>query len=85
MEAVEDTIRAFADGFLLADDVNGRGREWEMGETNSRGNQMFEMAARLSLLVLNAANTPTYVRPGYRSSVPDITLVSEKLANRAVD
>lgn len=84
-EALEDTIRATVGGFLVAGDLNVRAREWGMEATNSKSKQILEMAARLGLLVLNTGNTPTDVRPVYGSSLPDITLVSENLANRAED
>ena len=37
---------------------------------------LLEMAARLDLEVANVGSVPTYRRPGYGSSIPDVTFVS---------
>ncbi|XP_062123233.1 uncharacterized protein LOC133836657 [Drosophila sulfurigaster albostrigata] len=40
------------------------------------------MAARLGLVVANEGSTPTFCRPGCEGTIPDITLATERAANR---
>lgn len=51
-----------------------------MLRTDTRGMLLLEMAARLGLIVINKVSIPTYRRPGFGNSIPDITLMSERLA-----
>ena len=44
-----------------------------MPETNSRGRDLLEMAARLELVVNNEGSVTTYRRSGFGESIPDIT------------
>ncbi|KAG8239143.1 hypothetical protein J437_LFUL018554 [Ladona fulva] len=45
-----------------------------------RGRLILEMAARMDLIVLNIGNMPTYRRPGFGNSIPDLSLASENIA-----
>lgn len=82
LERLEDAIRDMAGSFIVAGDFNARAQEWGMPQTDTRGRLLCEMASRLGLLVLNVGNTPTYRRPGFGESIPDVTLASEELVSR---
>lgn len=82
LESLEDFILGSPNDLVVAGDFNARAYEWGMPTTNTRGRLLLEMAARVGLLVVNVGNTPTFQRPGYGSSIPDVTLVSESLINR---
>ena len=56
-----------------------------MSETNSRGWDLLEMAARLELVVTNEGSVTTYRRPGFGESIPDVTFASEQLVARISD
>ncbi|XP_029053726.2 uncharacterized protein LOC114881189 [Osmia bicornis bicornis] len=84
LEALEDDLRDIPGGLVVAGDFNARAIEWGMPQPNTRGKLVLEMAARLGLVVLNVGTTPTYRRPGFGYSIPDITLVSEDLVRKAV-
>lgn len=77
VDALEDEIRQTGGRMVVAGDFNARGVEWGMPESNARGRYLLEMAARTGLAILNVGNTPTFRRPGYRGTIPDITLASE--------
>lgn len=47
--------------------------------------RVLELAAGNNLVVLNSGNTPTYERPGWGWSIPDVTLASEGLVPRVED
>ena len=79
---IERTIRGASGNVILAGDMNARAVDWGMPETNPRGNQILELAAGNNLVVLNSGNTPTYERPGWGWSIPDVTLASEGLVPR---
>jgi hypothetical protein len=40
------------------------------------------MAARIGLLLLNKGNKPTFPRPGYRDTIPDVSFANEALARK---
>ncbi|XP_043267691.1 uncharacterized protein [Venturia canescens] len=87
---LEDGIRDLPGDVVVAGDLNARAIEWGMTETNRRGRLLLEMAARLDLAVVNTGHTPTYRRPGFGDSIPDVTLTSDELkdaetAGRIVD
>lgn len=84
LDALEDAIREKCN-LIVAGDFNARAIEWGMPQTDTRGRLVLEMAARLNLTVLNRGSTPTYRRPGFGNSIPDITMISENLAPRAND
>ncbi|XP_054009166.1 uncharacterized protein LOC128892659 [Hylaeus anthracinus] len=67
---------------IIAGDFNARPPEWEMPTSNARGKLVMEMVSRLGLIVLNSCTTPTYQRPGFGVSIPDVTLVSEFLGRQ---
>ena len=47
--------------------------------TNRRGRAVLDMAARLGLQVANQGSVFTYRRPGFGSSIPDVTFTSERV------
>lgn len=79
---IEDAINNLSGPFIVAGDFNSRAVEWGMPSTNSRGKRILDMAARTGLIVANLGDTPTFRRPGCEGSIPDITLVSEKIADK---
>lgn len=79
LEELEDSLRGIPGPLLVAGDFNARALEWGMPVTNARGRHILEMASRLDLEVANRGAMPTYRRPGFGESIPDITLVSGEL------
>lgn len=85
LNAIEDTARNI-DGFIIiAGDFNSQAIEWGSGVTNSRGRRILDMTARLGLVVANVGCSPTFRRPGCNGTIPDITLVSENMANKIIN
>ncbi|XP_073979889.1 uncharacterized protein [Rhodnius prolixus] len=82
IDALEDTFHDRRSAMVIAGDFNARATEWGMPTTDARGRYILEMAARLGLSVANSGNTPTFRRPGQLGTVPDITLVSDVLAQQ---
>lgn len=80
IERLEDKIADIDGNKIVAGDFNARAVEWGMPQTNSRGLQILDMAARQSLIILNTGNTSTFRRPGYAETIPDISLASESIA-----
>lgn len=82
---IEDKIMDIGGQFIVAGDFNSRAVEWGMPSTNSRGRRILDMAARTGLTVANVGNTPTFRRSGCEGTIPDLTLVSERAANKVLD
>ncbi|XP_058802166.1 uncharacterized protein LOC131670519 [Phymastichus coffea] len=82
LEGIEDRLREIPGYLVVAGDFNARATEWGMGRTETRGRLLLGMAARLDLAVANRGQRSTYIRPGYGESIPDVTIVSEKLQQR---
>jgi hypothetical protein len=80
LEALEDNLQSVSGGVIVAGDFNARAVEWGMPVTNARGRHILEMASRLDLEVANRGSMPTFRRPGFGESIPDITLVSATLS-----
>ena len=80
LELLEDTIREEGEMVLAASDFNARAPKWGMPRPDSRGKRILELAAKTGLIVMNEGLTPTFRRPGYQGTIPDITLASETLA-----
>lgn len=80
--AIEDEIRNIGGLTLVAGDFNSRAVEWGSQTTNSRGRSIVQMSARVGLSVANIGNEPTFRRPGCEGTIPDITLISESIANK---
>ena len=70
VECMEDVLRDISGLLLVAGDFNARAIEWGMPETNSKGRDLLEMAARLGLVVANEGSVTTYRRPGFGESMP---------------
>ena len=78
--ALEDfLVEEAGDRYIVAGDFNARAFEWGMPETDTRGRMILELAARTGLVVVNEGNIPTFRRPGYRGTIPDVTFASENL------
>lgn len=82
LNKMEDAMADFRGDLVIAGDFNARAAEWGMPHMDRRGKLLLEMAARLGLVVVNKGSKPTYCRPGFGFSIPDVTLVSESLATR---
>uniref|UniRef100_A0A6M2DQW1 Putative 115 kDa protein in type-1 retrotransposable element n=1 Tax=Xenopsylla cheopis TaxID=163159 RepID=A0A6M2DQW1_XENCH len=82
---IENTIRGFTDEVIVAGDFNAKSPEWGTDFSDTRGNEVADLIARLDLTVLNIGATSTFRRPGFRESVLDITLASSKIANKVQD
>ncbi|XP_043271190.1 uncharacterized protein [Venturia canescens] len=79
---LEDSIRNLPGDVIVAGDFNARAIEWGITETNRHGRLLLEMAARLDLAVVNTGQTPTYRRPGFGDSIPDVMLTSDGILSR---
>lgn len=82
LEGIEDEIRSIDGQLIVAGDLNARAIDWGSRTTNSRGNNIIQMAARTGLIVANVGTAPTFRRPGCEGTIPDVTLVSEAVASR---
>ena len=85
LASIEATVREVSGNIIVAGDFNARAIEWGMSTTNPRGRRVLEMAARLNLVIQNTGNRATYERPGWGTSIPDITLASEAISRRVVN
>ena len=77
---LEDTLQEMKTNLVVAGDFNARAVEWGMPQTDSRGQKILDMASRLELIVLNEGNTPTFRRPGYTQTIPDVSFATEDIA-----
>ena len=66
---------------IIAGDFNAWATEWGSRTNNRRGDALLNSFSSLELSILNSGTTPTFVRDG-KSSVIDVTFVSESLAPR---
>lgn len=82
LDEIEDNLRALEGPVILAGDFNARSPEWGTRNLDSRGKRITQMAARVGLTVANKGNVPTFRRPGAEGTIPDVTLVSDRFANR---
>lgn len=82
LEILEDALQGIRGNCIVAGDFNARAVDWGMPSTNRRGRLLLDMAARLDLAVVNEGTTPTYRRPGYGNSIPDVTLATDGLLTR---
>lgn len=85
LNELEDALRDTLGEMVVAGDFNARALEWGMPQQDTRGRLVMEMASRLDLSVVNTGSTPTYRRPGFGNSIPDITMVSTGLISNSVD
>lgn len=79
IDELEDFLRDVNGPIVMGGDFNARAVEWGMPTTNRRGRLVMDMSARLEMLVLNDGTTPTYRRPGFGYSIPDITFATDTL------
>lgn len=85
LDDIEDFVRNVRGHIILAGDFNAKAVEWGMQTTDSRGRGIVQMIARLGMMVANVGNVTTFRRPGCEGTIPDITLVSERLLHRITD
>ncbi|XP_033222767.1 uncharacterized protein LOC117176619 [Belonocnema kinseyi] len=74
--AIENRIPDLDIEVILAGDFNAKSSEWGMTWKDPRGKELAEMVASLDLTVLNVGNSFTFRRPGYRETIPGVTLAS---------
>ncbi|XP_015522793.1 uncharacterized protein LOC107226483 [Neodiprion lecontei] len=79
---LKDGLRALPRDLLVAGDLNARAIECGMTETNRRGRLLLETAASLYLVVKNTGDIPTYGRPGFGDSIPDVTMTTDRILPR---
>lgn len=82
MALLEDGIRDLPGDVVVAKDFNARAIQKGMTQRNEQGRLLLEMATRLDLVVVNTGNTTTYRRPGFRNSIPDVTLITDRVLSR---
>lgn len=85
LDGIEDTIRNLEGDFLVAGDFNSRAVDWGMQTTDPRGRRIVQMMARTGLTVANVGSIPTFRRHGCEGTIPDVTMVSERIARRIHD
>lgn len=73
LASIEDTVRSLDGEVIVAGDLNAKSTEWGMKWSDTRGNEVADMAARLDLMVLNTGNSTTFRRPGFTETIIDIT------------
>ena len=78
----EDALRDLPGDLVIAGNMNSRVIEWGMPTTDKRERLLLEMAARLGLAVANTGQTPTYRRPEFGYSIPDVTMVTDSILQR---
>ena len=64
----------------MTGDFNAKALEWGEGDPDSRGGQVLDIASRIGLVILNTGSTSTFRRAGYRETIPDTSLATERLA-----
>ena len=84
LDRLEDILREWGRNIIIAGDFNTRVVEWGMSNMDSRGKRVLELAAWLSLSMINVGKVLTFRRPNYAEAIPDITLASESLAAKIV-
>lgn len=71
---IEDKIINLNGEVIIAGDFNAKSAEWGSEVSDTRGNEVADLAARLDLTILNTGNSSTFRRPGYRESILDISM-----------
>ncbi|XP_074109276.1 uncharacterized protein LOC141534031 [Cotesia typhae] len=82
---IEDAVTKFDGEVIVAGDFNAKSTEWGAALSDTRGNEVADVAARLDLIVLNTGSTTTFRRPGYQESILDISLATPRTANMIKD
>ncbi|XP_046817525.1 uncharacterized protein LOC124423629 [Vespa crabro] len=82
LDDLEDALWEMQENLIVAGDLNAKALEWGKARPDSRGRRIMELASRLEVPVLNTGSTPTFRRPGYRETIPDVSLANEKLVAR---
>ncbi|XP_046687812.1 uncharacterized protein LOC124373489 [Homalodisca vitripennis] len=82
---IENTILEFDGEIIVGGDFNAKSTEWGADLSDTRGNEVADVAARLDLVILNTGNSTTFRRPGFREAILDITLATQRISNRIKD
>lgn len=80
LSELEGAVRQTEGEIIVAGDLNAKSTEWGMDRSDTRGNDVSDMAARLDLVIINEGNTTTFRRPGYRETIIDITFATPNTA-----
>ncbi|XP_044575162.1 uncharacterized protein LOC123258970 [Cotesia glomerata] len=70
---IEDVITKFKGEVIIAGDLNAESAEWGADFSDTRGNDVANVVARLDLIVLNTGSITTFQRPGNQESILDIS------------
>ena len=79
INGLEGAVRDMTGEIVIIGDFNASAVEWGMLETDARGHKILDLSTRLNLAVLSVGNTTKFRRPGYRQTIPEISLASEDL------
>ncbi|XP_035740321.1 uncharacterized protein LOC118449627 [Vespa mandarinia] len=82
LDVLENALREMQGDLIVAGDLNAKALDWGEARPDSRGRRIMEVASRLELSVLNTGSTSTFRRPGYRETIPDVSLTNEHLVAR---
>ncbi|XP_008554036.1 uncharacterized protein LOC103575846 [Microplitis demolitor] len=77
---LEDAVRETEGESIIAGDFNAKSVDWGMSSSDSRGDAVSDMIARLDHTIINRGNTSTFRRAGCRESILDITFASSAIA-----
>ncbi|XP_053597652.1 uncharacterized protein LOC128668525 [Microplitis demolitor] len=82
LDGLEDAVRDMEGKLVVAGDFNAKALEWGEPWPDSRGGRLLDMVSRVGLVVLNTGSSTTFRRPGYRETIIDVSLSTERLASR---
>ncbi|XP_046815345.1 uncharacterized protein LOC124422639 [Vespa crabro] len=82
LDDLQDALRERQGDLIVAGDLNAKALEWEETRPDSRRGRIMELVSTLQLSVLNTDLTSTFDRPGYRETIPDVSLANEQLVAR---
>ncbi|XP_046826449.1 uncharacterized protein LOC124427498 [Vespa crabro] len=85
LDDLEEALREMQGDLIVARELNAKALELGEARLDSRGRRIMELASRLEISVHYTGSTPTFRRPGYRKTMPDVTLANEQLVARVAE
>lgn len=82
---MENAISKFNGEIIVAGDFNAKSAEWDADFSDTKGNEVADISARLGLIVLGTESTTTFRRPGYQESILDISMGMLRIASEIQD
>ncbi|XP_046815181.1 uncharacterized protein LOC124422574 [Vespa crabro] len=82
LDDLKVALRERQGDLIVAGDLNAKALELEEPRPDSRRGRIMELVSTLQLPVLNTDLTSTFDRPGYRETIPDVSLANEQLVAR---